>query len=314
MHISSLKPKINTNIRGQIQKFATASLTGLVLIAGSGSAFATGNNIVYNAIPDTLPPNVVSLGYEAESTSEFGDFVHLGGTSRKLNDVTVTMSNWALASEYSNNPLFNSNSVSWTHPITINVYGKELNANGTPKKLLATKEQTITIPWRPFADSSCDIVTKYRAADGRCYNGLAFNAKFNLSSLRVTLPDDIIIGVAYNTADYGKNPLHVAGPYNSLNVGVPDNQVVSVGRDDNTDNAFVNSSNAGFYTDGGSKGFGIFREDTNYTPNGSVAFKITATDKFMGTSKDDCKNNGWKTLAGNYKNQGDCVSSVVKQS
>ena len=39
----------------------------------AGSAIAAG--VVYDAIPSPLPPNVASLGYEATSTSEFGDYV-----------------------------------------------------------------------------------------------------------------------------------------------------------------------------------------------------------------------------------------------
>ncbi len=98
-----------------------------------------------------------------------------------------------------------------------------------------------------------------------------------MSSPSVTLPDDVIIGVAFNTADYGQAPIGAAGPYNSLNVGVPTGQTATVGTDDNADNVFWNTSYAPFYADGGAAGFGIFRQDTNWTPNGTVALQFNAS-------------------------------------
>ena len=54
--------------------------------------------------------------------------------------------------------------------------------------------QTSTIPWRPAADPTCLGGTAWRAGNGQCYNGLAFNITFDLSSLNVTLPNDVIVG------------------------------------------------------------------------------------------------------------------------
>jgi len=290
---------------------AAAAAASLALAASAG---AVTPSAVYDATPSTLPPNVASLGFEATSTSEFGDLVHLAGTNRVLDSVTVTMSDWALYSDYSTDVRYSGNTATWTHPITVNVYSSHLGANGAPDTLLATKTQTITIPWRPAADPTCPGGTAWRAADNACYNGIAFNASFDLSSLNVTLPNDVIVGVAYNTADYGSTPIHQPGPYNSLNVGVPTNQAVSVGSDANTDAVFWNTSYAGFYADGGAAGTGTFRQDTNWSPNGTVAFRITATPALVAppTSKDQCKNDGWKTFNNpSYENQGECVSYVT---
>ena len=135
-----------------------------------------------------------------------------------------------------------------------------------------------------------------------------------MSSPSVVLPNDVIVGIAYDTADYGATPIHVAGPYNSLNVGAPTGQTASVGTDDNADNVFWNTSFAGFYADGGTAGVGIFRQDTNWSPNGTVAIQITASAPVVGppTTKDQCKDGGWKTFNNpSFKNQGDCVSYVA---
>ena len=285
------------------------SLFGGVNAAQAAPPSAT---TVYDAIPNPLPPNVASLGFQATQTSEFGDYVHLAGTDRVLNTVTVTMSDWALYSTYASDTRYSGNTTTWTHPITLNVYSNHLGTNGAPDTVLATTTESVTIPWRPAADPTCATTTAWRAGDNKCYNGIAFNAVFDLSGLGATLPNDVIVGVAYNTADYGSTPIHAAGPYNSLNVGLEG--ATTVGTDDNPDNVFWNTSRAANYTDGGTAGVGIFREDTGWAPNGTVAFKITATPALVAppTSKDQCMKGGWVIFNNpSFKNQGDCVSFVA---
>ena len=170
-------------------------------------AFAMADSIVYNAIPNPLPPNAPSKPFQAQQTSEFGDYIHLGGTDRQLTTVTVMMSTWARYSEYANDSRYSGNATSWTHPITINIYSNHLNAQGVPDQLLATKTQLTTIPWRPEGDPSCadtgyGVGFAWKASDGNCYNGLAFNAAFDLSGLNVTLPNDVIVSVVFNTQTY----------------------------------------------------------------------------------------------------------------
>jgi Right handed beta helix region len=248
-------------MKKRLMFFAALVVAALSVSLAASSAFAA--SVVYDATPSPLPPGVPSLGFEATSTSEFGDYVHLSTTNanRRLDTVTVTMSDWALYSDYSSDPRYSGNSDTWSHPITVNVYSNHLGTNGAPDTLLATTTQLIAIPWRPAVYE---------------YGGIAFNATFDLSSPTVTLPNDVIVGVAYNTADYGHSPIGVAGPYNSLNVGIPNGQTASVGTDDSSNNVFFNTSYAPFYTDGGTGGVGIFRQDTAWTPNGTVAIQITA--------------------------------------
>lgn len=109
--------------------------------------------------------------------------------------------------------------VGWSHPVTVNVYSNHLDVNGEPDTLLATKTEDVTIPWRPKADPTCTTQTAWKAADGKCYSGLAFNAVFDFANQAVTLPNDVIVGIAYNTQTYGSAPLGLPGPYSSLNVG-----------------------------------------------------------------------------------------------
>lgn len=244
----------------------------------AASAFTSES--VYDAVPSTLPQNMASLGYQATQTAEFGDFFHLGASNRMLNTVTVTMSNWALASTAANISFCTSNPSScstdaFVWPITVNVYSSHLGANGAPDTLLATKTEDVSVPWRPEADVTCTDPAQWRSSvDGQCYNGYAFNAAFDLSSLNTVLPEDVIVGVKYSTQSYGDTPTGTDGPYNSLNVGVEGS--ASVGTDADTDNVFWNTGYASFYTDGGAAGVGIFREDTNWSPYGTVALQVTA--------------------------------------
>lgn len=231
--------------------------------------------VIYNAVPSPLPPNAPSVGYQATQTAQFGDYVHLGGTDRVLTTVTVTMSDWALFSDYSTDARYLGDSSNWTHPITLNIYSNILDANGVPTTLLATKTEIITIPWRPVADPTCSTPTAWRnPSDTLCYNGLAFNAAFDLSSLNVTLPNDVIVGIAYNTNTWGSSPIGLPGPYESLNVAVPASQPVAVGSDDSVDKVFWNTMTASNYTTPGLTG--VFREDSAWTPNGTVAMQINA--------------------------------------
>jgi hypothetical protein len=270
---------------------ALALAAVLVGVLSAPTARATPPMVdVYDSIPAVLPHNMASLGFQATQTAEFGDYVHLAGTNRALRTVTVTMSDWALQANPANVTFCATNpskcpSGGFTHPITLNIYGAVSGSPNTPTlPAIATVTQTFTIPWRPAEDASCPVSSGahgWRATDDNtCYNGLAFNITFDLSSLNVTLPNDVVIGVAYNTQSWGAHPIGTAGPYNSLNVGVVG--TASFGTDDNLDRVFWNTSTANNYTDHGAGGTGTFREDTgwgvpaNSSAQGTVPFEITA--------------------------------------
>jgi disulfide bond formation protein DsbB len=251
------------------------------VLGGATVAALASSSVVYDALPTISPQtNYPSVGYEATSTSEFGDIVHLAGTDRVLNTVTVTMSDWAKYADYATDSRYAANSATWSLPVTLNVYSSVVDANGVPTTKLATVTQTITVPWRPVGDVSCPDTGygagfAWKGSDGTCRNGLAFNATFDLSGLHVTLPDDVIVSIAYNTQTHGYSPIDQSGPYDSLNVAVPAGQVVAVGADNGSDEVFVNSTWSGQYGSAGP--LGVFRQDSGWTPNGTVAMQITVT-------------------------------------
>jgi hypothetical protein len=247
-------------------------------------------SVVYNAIPDPLAPNYPSQPYQAQQTNEFGDYVHLGGTDRQLTTVTVTMSDWALASAPANiafceSSSSNCDSAGFDWPITVNVYANSLT-NDVPNTLLGTKTIATHIPWRPAEDStncptkdSSGYPYKWQstpgAPDTNCSNGFAFNATFDLSDLNLALPNDVIVGFVYNTQTYGPTPTGVDGPYNSLNIAVPANNPVLIGTDDSASEVFWNTETESYYSNENCPS-NTFCKDTNWSPYGTVAMQINA--------------------------------------
>ena len=220
-------------------------LISLATVLAAGSLFG---EIVYSSIPKPLPGNVASVGYEATSTSEFGNGVNLApGTARDLTNISVVMSNWALHSTY---PTVGT-AAGYYHPLTLNLYN--VGAGGAVGSAIASRTVNAFIAWRP-ENGTCnpDGQAYISPVDGGCYHGSASTVNFDFSSDGVTLPDSIIFGLAYNTADYGASPIHAAGPYNSLNFGAEGGP--SIGSNIYTDGAYLNSTWAGAYADGGTTG------------------------------------------------------------
>jgi hypothetical protein len=102
----------------------------------------------------------------------------------------------------------------FSQPITLTIYDAE---TGTQ---LATSTQTFNVPYRPSASPKCtgDNAGKWQTPSKECKNGIADNVTFNF--LKVKLPKTVRYAISYNTSNYGPKPLHVSGPYDSLNVAV----------------------------------------------------------------------------------------------
>ncbi len=242
----------------------------LILLLAAASPLAAGASTIYSSIPNPLPPNVVSLGYQATQSAEFGDLIQFGGTGRVLQHVTVVMSDWALASDYPSFP--GSTGPTWSHPLTLNFYNVDNSgANPAPGTLIATRTQTFPIPWRPPADPTCPGGVDWRASDGNCYSGLAFTVTFDFTGTAV--PSQIIYGLAYNTETWGYSPIGTPGPYVSLNFGLA-SQPPTLGTNPFPDTAYWNTQTPSNYADGGAGGVGVFRRDTGWTPySGAISFE-----------------------------------------
>ena len=246
-----------------MKKSAVLSIAAITLALVGISRSASASTILYDSLPPAGTFNVASLGYQATQTTQFGELIQL--TSSGVFDLTVTvaMSNWALESTYQ--PV--GTSAGFFHDLTFNLF--DVGAGNTVGSAIASQTVTALIPWRPEADSTCPGGTAWRAGDNNCYNGLLSEVSFSFGG--VTLPNQLIYGLAYNTQTWGDNPIGSGGPFNSLNFGLTGPP--SVGLNVLADTAFWDTATAGNYTDGGAGGVGVFRADTGWDPyNGAVEF------------------------------------------
>jgi hypothetical protein len=167
--------------------------------------------------------------------------------------------------------------------VRLNIY-KRLGTE-EPGRLLAASTKTFQMPYRPSANlNKCNGANAgkwWNAADSTCYNGKAFPITFKMGD--TTLPNKVIIGVEYDTTNWGYEPIGtqpcsstVEGcPYDSLNVGT--HASPSVGTFPLPDDAYYNSNTGGQYCDGGAGGTDVFRLDAGCWTGFQPAFKVTAT-------------------------------------
>ena len=242
--------------RGRSMLAIVAVLVGVLVMSASASA---AKSVVYDNIVNPLPGNFASIGYEATSTAEFGGQVQLAGTARKHPSVTVAMSAWACQEGNSSRgetcrtpkP---KRKFAW--PLTLNVY--EVGPGGTVGTKLASETQTFKMPYRPDTSYECtqagDAGAWYDAAAPgtetieKCFHGMAFTVRFK--PLAATLPQNVIVSVAYNTSNHGEKPVGAAACqstyagcyYDSLNVSIiePSEGGATVGSDPDEE-LFVNS-------------------------------------------------------------------------
>ena len=294
-------------------------IVALTLIAAFSAvqALAQGQ-VIYNSIPSPLHGNVVSIGYEADSTSEFGDRIQFASGGRKLFTVTQTMSSWGCqAGHWYSNDCVSLPGSTFTHPLTLNIYN--VGAGNSVGTLIGSVTQTFAIPYRPSASAGCSDGRWFNPADSTCYNGYATNVTFNLGGLVV--PNQVIYSIAYNTSHSGYVPIGsgaacYASPggcgYDSLNVGLEGNP--TVGSAPAPADAYNNTTYAPYYCDGGTGGVGVFRLDSGCYAGDDFSWLLSTRFNAVNTPvvANDCKNGGWqsRTRADGslFKNQGDCVS------
>ena len=175
---------------------------------GAVAAAAAAAAPMYDSIPDPLPGNVPSVGFQATQTAELGDHIRFAGTDRNLQSVTVTMSSWACqtgAWELGN--CVSAPGATFSHPITFTIY--EVGPSGSVGAVLASVTNEVTVPYRPSADPACTD-GRWRDSTGNCNNGYAFNATFDFGGIE--LPDDeVVYGVAFNTQTWGYEPIGADG-------------------------------------------------------------------------------------------------------
>ncbi len=257
---------------------ATAlAVAGLVAVAVAPAAATPADTVVYDSVPATLASSYPSLGYQATSTDEFGDYVVLGGTQRELTTATVGLVSWTCGNwESGSSPCTTTPGDTYSHPITLNIYAADTSgAVPAAGALLTSVTQNQAIPYRPSASAECTGGNAGKWWDGAaCNSGYAFSLTFDLGG--VVVPNDVIVTIAYNTQTHGAAPVGTTGPYNSLNVALAP-AAPTVGADETEDEVFWDTSVAGFYADGGAGGTDSLRVDTDWSGYHGLILRLAAT-------------------------------------
>ena len=261
-----------------------AALCGLAIAGLFASSATAGAATLYNNVPSPLPGNLPSQPFQAQQAAEFGGQVQLAGTERQNATVTVGMSSWACETGGSDTPVTNpcttTAGATFTHPITLNVYA--VGPSDSVGDRLISITRPFEMPYRPSQDdvncTGADLGRWFDPVTADCKSGKLFTIGYALGDL--TLPDNVIVSVAYNTETWGYDPIGSPGPYNSLNVALTDGATnpsgtpPSTGVDPIPDSAYINTHTGGVYCDGGSGGIDTFRLDagcwTGYQPILSV--------------------------------------------
>lgn len=270
---------------------------GFVTGGGWIQSAAGGTESGYNSIPDPYPGSFPSLGFEATSSDEMGDHIAFAGDARDLEKVVVGLTNWSCENDFDDvagswvpnrdgsagEACLTTPGSGFDHPITLNIYEVD-NSGADPAvgSLIHSVTDTYFIPFRPsWDDVNCTASGQTPATDipfggtwydpvlDLCVHGLAFNIEFDLMSVGLQLPDEVIFSVAYNTGNHGASPIGIPGPYSSLNYSLTAD-APSVGANVEAATVFWDTSFGPFYCDGGTGGSDTFRRDADcwgtYTP------------------------------------------------
>jgi hypothetical protein len=259
-------------------------LLATLFLFALASAVPAMADVVYDSLPSLTPYSVTSVGYECCQVSEFGQGVQLqGDVGATLTSATVLMDNWAMESTYETV----GTSTGYNVPLTLNLYN--VGAGVYPGSLIASDTIDALIQWQPEFSTSTACQTldstygyanqAWLAPDGNCYFGFAQTVTFSLPSIAV--PGQFIWGLAFNTQTAGYDPTGVAGPYDSLNIGLNSNPdgtdpfVPSVGSDLVPGSLYWNTNYLPYYTNPSAVA-GLFQQDTNWAPyDPGISFSAT---------------------------------------
>ena len=255
------------------------ALGGFALVAVAlmpATAASASNPFLYKSTVALGPVgNLPSNGEEATQINELGNQITLDHAG-KVGNVVVTMSSWACESgTWHSGDCHTTPGHTFTHPITFSIYNQATGSNPKVAGSLITKiTKSFAIPFRPSANNAhctgANAGKWWGGTPARCLNGLAANITFAFPG--VSLPTNIVYGVAYNTTHYGYTPIgpkpcstttSPGCPYDSLNVALTQDPTnVTAGSDPGPKGTiFVHSNFPGAYCDG-IPPVGLFREDS----------------------------------------------------
>jgi len=296
-----------------------AGLAAAILPASAVfAAPAATSSVLYSSLAPALQGNIPSVGAEAYSFKEFGNQVTLT-RSGQIGSVVVTMSSWGCGQSggWNTDNCVTVPGTKFTEPITLNIYRAPATdpatqpdtvGSGLPGASILSVTKTFSIPYRPSANhAKCVGTSPYSGSGawfdsqlGECFAGMMTNITFSLSSLHVTLPQNIVFGIAYNTSDDGYAPYgdsttcHGTSQgcgYDSLNIGLSQDPTnLNQGSDPYPGGIYQNAT-AGEYCDSGNAGSGTFRFDSPSTTScwvendgyGTTGYYIPAVEFIKAT-------------------------------
>ena len=192
-----------------------ARLACTVCIGVAASAIAAGaagaaevTEVVYKNIPGPLPAAVPSYSFESDGFAQLGGAVEFAGTARRHASVRVGMSTYACESGvYTGSPeCVTAKGGHFEYPITLDV--NAVGSQNSVGALIASVTKTFKLPYRPSQNNTKCTGAKagawYSGLAKQCYNSKFFRITFPLG--KTTLPNEVILSVAYNTSDFGSEP------------------------------------------------------------------------------------------------------------
>jgi hypothetical protein len=276
----------------RVKVLAVAAATVILAVAAPTAMAST---TIYRSTVEPLPGNLTSQAYQATQMSEFGDEVTFAHRARKLQSVTVTMSSWGCQQgAWFSDDCVTHHGAKFAWPITLDLYRASTTSPSTtpvePGTLIASVTKVFRIPYRPSASAKCTGAEagEWFLKHQGCFNGKVANITFNFSSLHLHLPNTIVWGIAFDTSNYGPEPVGPAPcdstsagcPYDSLNLALGPN--VKVGSKPFPDTVFQNTATAGNLCDGGTIALtNVFNLDS---PTNACWAGYVPAAKFQATS------------------------------
>jgi Ca2+-binding RTX toxin-like protein len=255
-----------------MRRFIAAPIVAAVALIGAivATPAQAATETIFDYIPTPLPGNVVSYSYESWGVAEAGDQIEFSTNGNQtLDNAKVVVSSWACengsgwAAENAV-PCETTPGSTFAVPITLTLYDPN-----DDMAVIDTGTQVFNIPYRPSANPECPETVNGHGWGQDCFLGLSHVITFNLSG--VVVPDEIVYGVAWNTASFGYDPLggsaecqavQYAGCDSSLlNLGIEGDAPPFIGTDVLPNGAWQYAAFPSSYCDGGEAGINVFRED-----------------------------------------------------
>lgn len=220
---------------------ALAGLTGATMIVPALASAAT--SVAYDSTPAPGVVSVPSVGAESYSFNHIGNEVILRPHHGAIHNVAVTMESLACQHGGWSSGCITKPGARFQEPITLTLYraAKANAATGEirPGRQIMHVTKTFAIRYRPSSISNTE--SRYMGSDGQLHNGIAQTITFPVNR---KLGNDVVWAVSYNTNTSGPRPTGVAGPADSLNVGlVP---APRIGHDRFPNSLFWDTRYAGF--------------------------------------------------------------------